>query len=284
MPRCHAECARTCVALAHAPRCGSRFRLSPLQHKSEDVQQFAAGALANLQLYRKADDNGESSPTGRSTGAGSMMSRRVAKILRRKPNNSTASSSSDSPPPALPAGLRGLQERQDQQEMERAAIVIQSRFQGMIGRKNFEVARKRAAKAEKKGRNKYGGDNIISGAREESEGNSSGGPNWGGLGGRWGGKGLPGIGIGALGGGGSSGAMGSGWGDAMSAIRRPPGGRLAPLPSISSSHSALPPMPASLPVPPPMPMGGPSCGGRNGLGGMPRGPGGMGMPPLAGMR
>lgn len=248
------------------------------------MQQFAAGALANLQLYRKADDNGESSPTGRSTGAGSMMSRRVAKILRRKPNNSTASSSSDSPPPALPAGLRGLQERQDQQEMERAAIVIQSRFQGMIGRKNFEVARKRAAKAEKKGRNKYGGDNIISGAREESEGNSSGGPNWGGLGGRLGGKGLPGIGIGALGGGGSSGAMGSGWGDAMSAIRRPPGGRLAPLPSISSSHSALPPMPASLPVPPPMPMGGPSCGGRNGLGGMPRGPGGMGMPPLAGMR
>jgi len=93
------------------------------------VQQFAAGALANLQLYRKADDSGESSPTGRSTGAGSMMSRRVAKILRRKPNNSTASSSSDSPPQALPAGLRGLQEKQDQQEMERAAIVIQSRFQ-----------------------------------------------------------------------------------------------------------------------------------------------------------
>jgi hypothetical protein len=242
------------------------------------VQQFAAGALANLQLYRKADDSGESSPTGRSTGAGSMMSRRVAKILRRKPNNSTASSSSDSPPPALPAGLRGLQEKQDQQEMERAAIVIQSRFQGMIGRKNFEAARKRAAKAEKKGRNKYGGDNIISGAREESEGNSSGGPNWG----RLGGKGLPGIGIGALGGGGGSGGVGSGWGDAMNAIRRPPGGRLAPLPSISSSHAALPPMPASLPVPPPMPMGGPSCGGRNGLGGMPLRAGGM--PPLAGMR
>ena len=35
---------------------GERALKKLLQHKSEDVQQFAAGALANLQLYRRAKD------------------------------------------------------------------------------------------------------------------------------------------------------------------------------------------------------------------------------------
>jgi hypothetical protein len=59
-----------------------------------------------------------------------------------------------------------------------------------------------------------------------------------------------------------------------------------PLPPGSLPPRRLPPSPQphppSPPVPPPMPMGGPSCGGRNGLGGMPLRAGGM--PPLAGMR
>ena len=56
-----------------------------LQHKSDDVQQFAAGALANLQLYRRKEDAEPGSggaPSG--GGRGSSMSRKVAKILRRK--------------------------------------------------------------------------------------------------------------------------------------------------------------------------------------------------------
>ena len=43
-----------------------------LQHKSDDVQQFAAGALANLQLYRKKEDD---------AGSGRGAMRKVAKIL-----------------------------------------------------------------------------------------------------------------------------------------------------------------------------------------------------------
>ena len=35
---------------------GERALKKLLQHRSEDVQQFAAGALANLQLYRRAAD------------------------------------------------------------------------------------------------------------------------------------------------------------------------------------------------------------------------------------
>ena len=59
-----------------------------VQHKKEDVQQFAAGALANLQLYRRKEEALE--------GAGapkSSMSRKVAKILRRKGGGAARGSS-----------------------------------------------------------------------------------------------------------------------------------------------------------------------------------------------
>ena len=43
-----------------------------LQHRSEEVQQFAAGALANLQLYRRNAGGGSdaSPPAAGPTGGG----------------------------------------------------------------------------------------------------------------------------------------------------------------------------------------------------------------------
>ena len=58
---------------------GEKVLKNLLSHKKEDVQQFAAGALANLQLYKRKDVAG-----GGEEGHGlpkSSMSRKVAKIL-----------------------------------------------------------------------------------------------------------------------------------------------------------------------------------------------------------
>ena len=42
---------------------GERALKKLLQHRSEEVQQFAAGALANLQLYRRNNEEERQSPS-----------------------------------------------------------------------------------------------------------------------------------------------------------------------------------------------------------------------------
>jgi len=251
-----------------------------LKHKSEDVQQFAAGALANLQLYRKADDDSSgASPTGRSAGggAGSMMSRRVAKILRRKPAAGASDSGGGAGPSAIPQGLMGLKDA----DVDNAASIIQACYHGKKQREKFNADRERKAKKEKK-KNKYGGGgSVLADARADLEA----GPGFGGLRGALNkaGGGLPGIGGGGFGGGG-----GSGWdaGPLGAALNKRPA-RLAPLPSIGGAGGGmghLPPMPSSLPEPPPMPQGGGFGGGMPGLGGGGGFGGPRSMPPLGGMR
>jgi len=112
-----------------------------LQHKSEDVQQFAAGALANLQLYRRTAQETDSQPVAAAESSGSMpsiggkggksVSRKVAKILRRRGNDDHGASGSG----AYTGGA------------DDAAMIIQACFRGMKGRKEFE--RKQRANAKK---------------------------------------------------------------------------------------------------------------------------------------
>ena len=111
------------------------------QHKSEDVQQFAAGALANLQLYRKKQrDDTDAMP-----GRGSSMSRKVAKILRGR---GKGGSSSDG---GLGGGSLGFER---QLQLDEAATRIQAIARAHMGRKRYEQERRtrveRAAKSERK--------------------------------------------------------------------------------------------------------------------------------------
>lgn len=119
-----------------------------LQHKSDDVQQFAAGALANLQLYRRKEDAEPGSggaPSG--GGRGSSMSRKVAKILRRK-NQSNSDASPGGSGANVPQALQNLRNSQ----LDDAASTIQACYRGMKGRKDFERQRERSDR--KKG-NRY---------------------------------------------------------------------------------------------------------------------------------
>ena len=106
-----------------------------LQHKSDDVQQFAAGALANLQLYRRKES--EEQPAGR----GSSMSRKVAKILRRKGGGSDGSPGGSGPP--IPQALQNLSNAR----LDDAAATIQACYRGKKGREDFERQRHRGKKA-----------------------------------------------------------------------------------------------------------------------------------------
>jgi len=115
-----------------------------LQHKSEDVQQFAAGALANLQLYRRSHDAEAASaaptekssslmPTigsNRSEKASKSVTRKVAKILRRRSYDNSSNG--------------------DKMRREAAATTIQACRRGMLGRR--KVARKRAQQQKKANR------------------------------------------------------------------------------------------------------------------------------------
>ena len=94
-------------------------RVTNAQHKKEDVQKFAAGALANLQLYRKKEDE----PGGEAQVSKSSMSRKVGKILRRKAPStvSCATEASD-----------GTARFYD------AAVMIQAQYHGLQARKHYE--------------------------------------------------------------------------------------------------------------------------------------------------
>lgn len=107
-----------------------------LHHKSEDVQQFAAGALANIQLYRRCKDGsirGESArgaaaaaqaaemPSLRAEKSSNSVSKRVARILRRRSNDESKSSETV---------------RQDH-----AATVIQAYYRGLRARRIYAAKR-----------------------------------------------------------------------------------------------------------------------------------------------
>ena len=213
-----------------------------LQHKSEDVQQFAAGALANLQLYRRTADTdsatqqqqaAESSgssipPIG---GKGKSVSRKVAKILRRRGTDGNSHQAAE---------YKGASDE--------AAMVIQACYRGVKGRREFEKKQRAGAK---KG-NRYDVFRVDD-VRAELNVLPPLGQNGGVL------RKLPGLP--ELGGGNGN---GSGGFSQVHAGRRPQ--RLAPidtqirsaqatkLPMISDPHGRLESMPVSLP-----PMGG---GGR----------------------
>ena len=118
-----------------------------LQHKSEDVQQFAAGALANLQLYRRTSheqQNKPKSPAAAETGgaippiggkSSKSVSRKVANILRRRgqdESNETGRSG---------GGFGGFGRASDE-----AALTIQACYRGMKGRQEFERKQRAGAK------------------------------------------------------------------------------------------------------------------------------------------
>lgn len=113
-----------------------------LQHKSEDVQQFAAGALANLQLYRRAADEAThqtssslAPPIGNKKSGG--LNRKVKNILRRRADDNKANTGS-------------------QQHQEDAALHIQACFRGNRGRAD---ARRKKEKMNKK-KNRYQSFNV----------------------------------------------------------------------------------------------------------------------------
>jgi len=203
-----------------------------LQHKSEDVQQFAAGALANLQLYRRTAEepspaaaSGSSiPPIGKSEKPSKSVSRKVAKILRRRSyDESSATYHPD-----------------ERARSDDAAIVIQSCYRALQGRREYERKLRQNAK---KG-NRYDVFRVND-VRAELSVLPPLGQNDGVL------RKLPGIGD-------SSGGGSVGFGGG----RRPQ--RLAPidqvvrsqqatkLPSISDPHGRM----ASLPPMPPMNSGG----------------------------
>jgi len=123
-----------------------------LQHKSEDVQQFAAGALANLQLYRRAADEAQQqeksslAPPIKKGG----INRTVKKILRRRGDQTDSKSSPSS----------------SHHAQVEAAICIQSQFRCKQAQKEVAAKRKRAKK-----RQKYDTFNVNA-VRQELEQNS----------------------------------------------------------------------------------------------------------------
>ena len=215
---------------------GEKALKNLLTHKKEDVQQFAAGALANLQLYKRKEEPAEAKPKGQ------KLSMKVANILSRK--------GKDSPrPPASGSGGSSI----DQQMVVEAAMKLQAVWRGNRARRQYE---ERYRKKKSKKANKY--DVFRAGdVRNElavMEPTNSGGGR------------LP-----TLGGGGKPPGMGFGAGLApMGGPRLPPrlapiggGGQLPKLPGPPAG--GLPPMGGGGRGPPPMP---PGLGGYGGGGSM----------------
>jgi len=98
-----------------------------LQHKSEEVQQFAAGALANLQLYRRATDEAQHGPStplapplANNKKSSASLNRKVKAILKSSKRDPVGSS-----------------ERQ-----EAAALSIQALYYGHKARKEAAAAKR----------------------------------------------------------------------------------------------------------------------------------------------
>tara|TARA_B100000795_G_C22713190_1_gene404408 strand:+ start:97 stop:1083 length:987 start_codon:yes stop_codon:yes gene_type:complete len=104
---------------------GERALKKLLQHRSDEVQQFAAGALANLQLYRQ---NSEGSPKQK------KGSRLVKNILRRKPQLQAAQG-------------EGLG---DPHQADLAATSLQAAWRGRLDRKEVSIRRSRQKKKDAK--------------------------------------------------------------------------------------------------------------------------------------
>ena len=266
-----------------------------LNHKSEDVQQFAAGALANLQLYRRKDDGGGGGGNSKSNKKGGLFG--IAKKMGRKQHGGGGGGGGGGGSPRGDfgggpdsSGGGAGDERNpfgflSERGADEAAATIQAIWRGTQGRRQFEAKRRKA----KKGKSKYN-TFQVSEVRAELGAIGMGGGLGGGSGGGL--SSLGGAG-GGLGGGGLGGPSGPGF----SLLRQVAGpgalgggagrlpARLAPL----SSHSALPTL-GTLPQlphpggPPMMPMparsiGGGGFGGGSGFGGG----GGSGLSPMGGM-
>ena len=103
---------------------GEKALKNLLTHKKEDVQQFAAGALANLQLYKRKDEPVEAKPKGQ------KLSMKVANILSRK--------GKDSPRPVASGGGGSSI---DQQMVVEAAMKLQAVWRGHLTSKKVRVLR-----------------------------------------------------------------------------------------------------------------------------------------------
>lgn len=122
-----------------------------LQHKSDDIQQFAAGAMANLQLYRRGSSEDKEeiaasteanytslpSANGQKKSGESKLNRKVKNILRRRSQS---------------------KEPGDESSVRQAAVMIQAAWRAQKARK--EVERRRRKPAPAKGKKKYGGFNV----------------------------------------------------------------------------------------------------------------------------
>ena len=244
-----------------------------LQHKSDDVQQFAAGALANLQLYRKKEDDAGS-------GRGGAM-RKVAKILRRKGGGSGGGG--EGSPGGGGGGGGGVSLMQSHGvSPHEAAATIQACYRGMVGRKRYE---QRMRNQKRKGGNKYGSKFNVNDVRAELgdlDGGGGGGHNMMG-------RKLPGLLPPAGGGGGFDAALGGMGGGGLRQPRMPPrlaplgpppGGRLQPL----GGGGGAPPGGGMMPMPPPVASGPPRMPPNLFSGGGSPPLGGGGMNPLRSLR
>jgi len=130
---------------------GERLLKKLLQHKSEDVQQFAAGALANLQLYRrKATDEGGDGLQPIGSGKSSSMSKKVAKILRRKPAGGGPTYDSAAAAPGMYDSSSQPRPPTSARAAENAAMILQARFRGSKARREFDRRRREERKRGKK--------------------------------------------------------------------------------------------------------------------------------------
>ena len=188
--------------------CGGEKALKNLlQHKKEDVQQFAAGALANLQLYKRKEEASEPLPKSKK----GMMNR----MLRRK------GKAADSP--RGPSGSPGMGSNESGRRVNDAAVMIQAHIRAKQAR--ADVERRRGARKGQSKTNRYKAFNVAD-VRNELNNMPPLGQTGGGMSqlGRLPNSDLglirkPGVGMGLQ----SMGGAGMGVG------ARPAGGRLAPL-------------------------------------------------------
>lgn len=158
------------------------------------------------------------------------MSRRVAKILQRKPAIASAGGAC-SPETNLSAGsLRNTRKS----DTEHAAGVIQAAFLGMVQRRHFRQEKAaNQAQTKQKGYPSRGGSSVVANARLEAEAS--------GLMGSYGGverRSVLGV-MGAMSGG-QHAASGLGLQPQSAHVRRP--ARLAPLPGVGGQPHSLPPL------------------------------------------
>jgi len=230
-----------------------------LQHKKDDVQQFAAGALANLQLYRRKKDD---EPSGETAAPKSSMSRKMAKILRRKGGSDASPGGGSSGGGAVAGGSPAHGQR-----VHEAAVMIQAQYRGLQARKHFEQTQR--SQKRKGGGNRYDVFRVGDVRKELAVMQPpSGGMGRGGLGGGLGGgleSRLPALPMDNM-----RKPMGMGAGARLPARLAPISGAGGSIPHLPGLGPAANPAPPGLPPMPSLPPQGP---GRYGSGFNPPPPG-----------